>query len=180
MPVNTRITGAVVALAATAGLGATGCGADGSSPVTTPSPPPATTPPATTPPAASPSGTSPPLAAPPPGTTVYVVPTGSTYTEYVPYPSYPGYGGYPTYGSSYSDADFLARMRARDIVTPDDAVQVVGARGVCQGLSQGSGLTAAANELMDPPYDYSAVLAGYFAGEAVRVYCPQYTYLLTP
>jgi hypothetical protein len=31
---------------------------------------------------------------------------------------------------------------------------------------------------MDEPYDYSAALAGYFAGEAIKVYCPQYSYQL--
>lgn len=41
-------------------------------------------------------------------------------------------------------------------------------------------LTTQANALQQAPYNYRASLAGYFAGEAVKVYCPQFSYLLKP
>ena len=96
--------------------------------------------------------------APPP--TPYVAP----YTKYVSPPSY-------SYGS---DADFISRMRARDIVTPGESAEIAGAHGVCSGMESGSTIHDEANALMESPYDYSATLAGYFAGEAVKVYCPQF------
>ena len=100
-----------------------------------------------------------------------------------PYPSYSGGTNYtPSYSSSgaAADADFLFRMRARQIVTPGDAQEVYGAHIVCQGLDDGNSLTTQANALQQAPYNYRASLAGYFAGEAVKVYCPQFSYLLKP
>ena len=112
--------------------------------------------------------------------TQYVMPPAPVYvappqTQYVPYTQYVSP---PSYSSS-SDADFLSRMRARDIVTPGDAAEISGARAVCSGLSAGGSIHDEANALMDPPYDYPAPLAGYFAGEAVKVYCPRFSGQLT-
>ncbi len=119
--------------------------------------------------------------------TVFVVPAPAAppqvQTQYVPYPSYSGGTNYtPSYSSSgaAADADFLFRMRARQIVTPGDAQEVYGAHIVCQGLDDGNSLTTQANALQQAPYNYRASLAGYFAGEAVKVYCPQFSYLLKP
>lgn len=112
--------------------------------------------------------------------TVYVVPGApQVSTQYVPYPS-PSYSpNYtpPTYGST-ADADFLSRLRAEDIVTPGDAQEVSGGRTVCYNLTQGSDITTEANRVMSAPYYYKASLAGYFAGEAIKVYCPQFSYQL--
>ena len=98
----------------------------------------------------------------------------------MPYPAYPYYP--PSYSPpsyySGSDADFLSRLKARDIVTPSEATQVATGRQICSDISAGSDIHSEANKLMYDPYDYSAPLAGYFAGEAIKVYCPQYSYQL--
>lgn len=104
------------------------------------------------------------------------VPYPAPPTQYVPYPAYPYYP--PPNGYSGADADFLARLKARDIVTPDETTQIAGGRQVCANISAGSNIHTEANKLMNEPYDYSAPLAGYFTGEAVKVYCPQYSYQL--
>ncbi|MEO6880208.1 MAG: DUF732 domain-containing protein [Mycobacteriaceae bacterium] len=101
-------------------------------------------------------------------------PTGpSTVTEYMTVPPAPD----PIYSSA--DVDFLARLNARGIVTPSAATRAAGGHNVCDQLEGGSTLTAEANKLLDAPYRYWDALAGYFVGEAVTVYCPQYSYLLT-
>lgn len=103
--------------------------------------------------------------------------TGCTFHgDAVPEPA-PGLR--PSYGSgSYSDADFLARLNARGITTPSASTRTAGGRNVCYQLSSGSTLTAQANQLLGAPYNYWDALAGYFVGEAVKVYCPQYSSLL--
>lgn len=108
-------------------------------------------------------------------------PQPAPQTQYVPYYNgyYPGYSypSYtaPSYSGSASDADFLSRLRARDIVTPGDSAEVAAGQQVCSNLESGSSITPEANKLMGSPYSYSASLAGYFAGEAIKVYCPQYS-----
>jgi len=99
-------------------------------------------------------------------------PQPSTVTQYAtPYPYYTSTYAPPSPSSS-SDEDFLARLKARDIVTPGDPTEIAGGQAVCTHIAQGSNVHAEANALMDAPYNYSAALAGYFAGEAVKVYCP--------
>ncbi|PVY95893.1 DUF732 domain-containing protein [Actinomycetospora cinnamomea] len=130
-----------------------------------------------------------PVSTPPPSPPNVVVvpapaqPPASAQTQYVPYPHYTvTYAPPPTYypPSYYSaDADFLSRLEARDIVTPSEGTRIAGGRQVCSNISAGSSITPEANKLMDEPYDYSAALAGYFAGEAIKVYCPQYAYQLS-
>jgi len=51
---------------------------------------------------------------------------------------------------------------------------------VCTNLSSGSNITTEANALRGAPYYYSNALAGYFAGEAIKVYCSQFSYQLKP
>ncbi len=116
-------------------------------------------------------------AVPAPGPqTVIIVPPAAPQvsTQYVPYPNY---APSSPYGSG-SDADFLARLRARDIVTPGDALEITGGRNVCYNLRAGSTITPEANKLLGAPYYYKPSLAGYFAGEAVKVYCPEFSYQL--
>ncbi len=71
-------------------------------------------------------------------------------------------------------------MRVRDIVTPGDATEAAGGRQVCTNLSSGSNITTEANALRGAPFYYSNALAGYFAGEAIKVYCAQFSYQLKP
>jgi Protein of unknown function (DUF732) len=121
--------------------------------------------------------------APAPAPNVIIVPAPApaspsvvTQYQYPPGYNYP-YGTNPPL-SSGADADFLARLRARDIVTPGDAIEVAGGRQVCANLSGGSDITTEANALKGSPYYYSNALAGYFAGESIKVYCPQFSYQL--
>lgn len=123
--------------------------------------------------------------APPPPANVIIVPPAVqappsvvTQYQYPPGYGYP-YGAYPQY-SSGSDADFLARLRVRDIVTPGDAIETAGGKQLCTNLGDGSNITTEANALRGSPYYYSNALAGYFAGEAIKVYCPRFTYELKP
>ncbi len=101
-----------------------------------------------------------------------------TQYQYPPGYGYPN-GAYPQYGAG-ADGDFLARLRARAIVTPGDATEVAGGRQECINLGNGSNITAEANALRGSPFYYSNALAGYFAGEAIKVYCPQFSYELKP
>lgn len=160
---------AVILSAATLALGVASCGLGDQSmpgtPVAADAAAAATTTPAPTvdtTPSAAPNQVT---AAPPSGP--------STVTEYVTAPPAPD----PTYSSS--DVDFLARLNARGIVTPSAATRTAGGHNVCYQLAGGSTLTIEANKLLGPPYSYWDALAGYFVGEAVKVYCPQYSYLLT-
>lgn len=78
-------------------------------------------------------------------------PAASPQTQYVPYPAYPYYTPpytSPTYGS---DADFLARLNARDIVTPDASTRTAGGRQVCLDIEAGSSITPEASKLMGDP-----------------------------
>ena len=127
--------------------------------------------------------------APPPPANVIIVPPAVqappsvvTQYQYPPVYGYPygyPYGASPQY-SSGSDADFLARLRVRDIVTPGDAIETAGGKQLCSNLGDGSNITTEANALRGSPYYYSNALAGYFAGEAIKVYCPRFSYQLKP
>lgn len=143
-------------------------------------PPTASTAPTTT---ASPATTTN-APAPPPAVIIVPPPVQASPSVVTQYQYPPGYnypnGGYPPYSSSGSDADFLARLRVRDIVTPGDATEIAGGRQVCTNLSSGSNITTEANALRGAPYYYSNALAGYFAGEAIKVYCSQFSYQLKP
>lgn len=68
---------------------------------------------------------------------------------------------------------------ARGIVTPSAATRTAGGRTVCHQLNNGNTLTTEANKLPGAPCSYWDALAGYFVGEAVKVYYPRYSYLLT-
>lgn len=121
-----------------------------------------------------------------PGQQAPVAPSVSTQTQYVPapYPTYPGYGGYSTYTpqgnqGSGSDTDFISRLTSQRIVTPSEGQRTAGGHAVCNGLATGDSLTYRANLLKNEPYNYNNALAGYFVGAAVRVYCAQYSYMLT-
>lgn len=166
---------AAVLVAATAGLvaGCGGLGEQGSTARTVTAADAAAT---TT--SAAPTTTTTAAAPAPNNQTVIVVPQGapSTVTQYQTVP--PVYA--PSYGSgSYSDTDFLARLNARGITTPSAATRTAGGQNVCYQLGAGSTLSTEANKLLGAPYNYWDALAGYFVGEGVKVYCPQYSYLLT-
>lgn len=102
----------------------------------------------------------------------------TTYTYSSPAPTYTTAAPTATATSQYAvasqDSDFLSRLRTRDIVTPG-ASEVAGAHGACNALARGYSIHDVANVLTGAPYNYSASLAGYFAGEAVKVYCPEYS-----